>query len=68
MDNKTQLALILLLISLAVSIYFCINSEALLSGGYDLAVDGFVVARTLMIIFTLHLLVKLGDFIINKKD
>ncbi|MGG4268517.1 hypothetical protein [Peribacillus simplex] len=67
MNNKTQLALILLLISLAVSIYFCF-SEALLSGGYELAVDGFVVARALMIIFTLHLLVKLGDFIINKKD
>ncbi|MGE7603477.1 hypothetical protein ACQKL5_13465 [Peribacillus sp. NPDC097675] len=68
MDNKTQLALILHLISLAVSIYFSINPEALLRGGYDLAVDGLVVARTLMIIFTLYVFVKLGEFITNKKD
>ncbi|WP_286178809.1 hypothetical protein [Bacillus sp. B4EP4a] len=66
MNDKTQLSLILLLISLAISIYFCF-SEGLLRGGYELAVDGFVVARALMIIYTLHLLGKLGDVIINNK-
>ncbi|CAH0320315.1 hypothetical protein AAEY33_10085 [Peribacillus simplex] len=68
MNKKTQLALMFLLIPLAISIYFWF-SEALLRGGYDLAIDGFVVARALMIIYTLHLLGKLGEFIIkNKKD
>ena len=68
MDNKTQLGLTLRLISLAVSIYFCFNTEALLRGGYASAIDGLVVARTLMIIFTLYLIIKLGDFFISKKD
>ncbi|MDQ0884868.1 hypothetical protein [Peribacillus sp. V2I11] len=67
MDKKTQLALIFLLTPPAISIYFWF-SEALLRGGYDLAIDGFVVARTLMIIYTLHLLGILGEFISpNKK-
>ncbi|WP_347939755.1 hypothetical protein AAEY33_16440 [Peribacillus simplex] len=69
MDKKTQLALIFLLIPLAISIYFWFSDSALLRGGYDSALDGFVVARALMIIYTLHLLGKLGEFIIkNKKD
>ncbi|MGE7182425.1 hypothetical protein ACQKKK_00210 [Peribacillus sp. NPDC006672] len=67
MDNKTQLAFILVLIPLAISIFICFKPELLISGGYDLALDGYVVSRTMMIIFTLHLLVKLGEFIINKK-
>ncbi|WP_260398786.1 hypothetical protein [Peribacillus simplex] len=67
MDNKTQLAFILVLIPLAISIFICFKPELLISGGYDSALDGYVVSRTMMIIFTLHLLVKLGEFIINKK-
>ncbi|MDF9760062.1 MULTISPECIES: hypothetical protein [Peribacillus] len=65
MDNKTQLAFILVLIPLAISIFICFKPELLISGGYDSALDGYVVS---MIIFTLHLLVKLGGFIINKKN
>ncbi|MDM5452383.1 hypothetical protein [Peribacillus simplex] len=66
MDNKTQLAFILVLIPLAISIFICFKPELLIPGGYDSALDGYVVSRTMMIIFTLHLLVKLGEFIINK--
>ncbi|MDV7766192.1 hypothetical protein [Peribacillus sp. CSMR9] len=58
MDNKTQLAFILVLIPLAISIFICFKPELLISGGYDSA----------LVIFTLHLLVKLGEFIINKKN
>ncbi|MEI2357802.1 hypothetical protein V8V70_16255, partial [Mesobacillus zeae] len=32
------------------------------------AIDGYVISRTLLFIFTLNLLTKLGYFIINKKD
>ncbi len=57
-----------LLIPLAILISFWF-SEALLRGEYDLAIDGFVVARALIIIYTLHLLGELGELIIkNKKD
>ncbi|WP_260288570.1 hypothetical protein [Peribacillus aracenensis] len=66
--KKTQLALMFLLIPLAILISFWF-SEALLRGEDDLAIDGFVVARALIIINTLHLLGELGEFIIkNKKD
>lgn len=62
-SNRSQFGFILILIAFVISITFCFNPEALLKGGYDLAMDGLVVARTLM-----NLLVKIGDLIINKKD
>ncbi|KIL72445.1 hypothetical protein SD78_4342 [Bacillus badius] len=36
--------------------------------GYDLAIDGYVISKTLIVIFTLYLLSKLGYYSINKKD
>ncbi|MBT2664656.1 hypothetical protein J7J00_04045 [Bacillus sp. ISL-4] len=68
MSNRSQFGFILILIAFVISITFCLNPEALLRGGYDLAIDGLVVSRTLMIIFSLYLLVKIGDLIINKKE
>lgn len=68
MSNKSQLALLMMLLSFAISIYLCFNSKILIPKGYELAIDGYVISRTLIIIFTLYLLAKLGDFLINKKD
>ncbi|WP_251025401.1 hypothetical protein [Bacillus sp. ISL-57] len=68
MSNRSQFGVILILIAFIISIAFSLNPEALLRGGYDLAIDGLVVSRTLMIIFSLYLLVKIGDLFINRKD
>ncbi|MDM5310977.1 hypothetical protein [Peribacillus frigoritolerans] len=68
MSNRSQFGVILILIAFVISITFCLNPEVLLSGGYDLAIDGLVVSRTLMIIFSLYLLVKIRDLFINRKD
>ncbi|MCY9138186.1 hypothetical protein AB9M93_15190 [Peribacillus frigoritolerans] len=67
MQNNSKLGIVLILISLAVSIYFLIDSKSLIPKGYELAIDGYVISRNLMIIFTLYLVAKLGDFLINKK-
>jgi hypothetical protein len=68
MSNRSQFGVILILIAFVISITFCLNPKVLLRGGYDLAIDGLVVSRTLMIIFSLYLLVKIGDLFINRKD
>ncbi|WP_043926619.1 hypothetical protein [Bacillus haynesii] len=67
--KKSGLFGILLIISaLIISMYFMLNTQALIPSGYDLAIHGIVISRTLMIVFTLYLLSKLGYFLLNKKD
>lgn len=68
MQNNSKLGIVIILISLALSIYFLIDSESLIPKGYELAIDGYVISRNIMIIFTLYLVSKLGGFLINKKD
>ncbi|TDL86653.1 hypothetical protein E2R55_21375 [Vibrio vulnificus] len=68
MSNRSQFGVILILIAFVISITFCFNPKLLIPRGYDLAIDGLVVSRTLMIIFSLYLLVKIGDLFINRKD
>lgn len=68
MENKSILVYLLILLPLAVSIYFVINPKSLIPPGYDLATDGYVVSKTLIIIFTLYLISKLGYLLLNKKD
>ncbi|AIX07549.1 hypothetical protein ACMXZI_07825 [Bacillus subtilis] len=60
--------IILVIIALLVSMYFMFNTKALIPAGYDLAIHGIVISRTLMIAFTLYLVSKLGYFLLNKKD
>ncbi|KIN30322.1 hypothetical protein BS11774_15440 [Bacillus subtilis] len=62
------LGIILVIIALLVSMYFMFNTKALIPAGYDLAIHGIVISRTLMIAFTLYLVSKLGYFLLNKKD
>ncbi|WP_412055575.1 hypothetical protein [Bacillus inaquosorum] len=67
--GKTGLfGIILVIIALLVSMYFMFNTKALVPAGYDLAIHGIVISRTLMIAFTLYLVSKLGYFLLNKKD
>ncbi|XAO97494.1 hypothetical protein ABBS62_08570 [Bacillus subtilis subsp. subtilis] len=61
------LGIILVIIALLVSMYFMFNTKALIPAGYDLAIHGIVISRTLMIAFTLYLVSKLGYFLLNKK-
>ncbi|OIR59691.1 hypothetical protein BLL41_18835 [Bacillus sp. FMQ74] len=44
------------------------SNNTLVPAGYDLAIHGIVISRTLMIAFTLYLVSKLGYFLLNKKD
>ncbi|MCY7867845.1 hypothetical protein MOD48_18845 [Bacillus spizizenii] len=67
--EKTGLfGIILVIIALLVSMYFMFNTKALIPAGYDLAIHGIVISRTLMIAFSLYLVSKLGYFLLNKKD
>ncbi len=66
--NKNILAYILILLPLVLSIYFFINLEPLIPRGYELAIDAYVISKTLLFVLSLYLLSKLGYFIINKKD
>lgn len=68
MENKSVFAYFLLIIPLVCSIYFVIHPKSLIPQGYDLAIDGYVISKTLMIIFTLYLTSKLGFYFINKKN
>ncbi|AUZ26568.1 hypothetical protein [Bacillus cabrialesii] len=60
--------MILVIVALLVSMYFMFNTKALIPAGYDLAIHGIVISRTIMIAFTLYLVSKLGYFLLNKKD
>ncbi|MCL6428382.1 MULTISPECIES: hypothetical protein [Bacillus] len=67
--EKTSLfGMILVIVALLISIYFMCNTNALVPAGYDLAIHGIVISRTVMIAFTLYLVSKLGYFLLNKKD
>ncbi len=64
------LAVICIIAPILFGLWLSFNSEFLIPSGYDLAIDGYVISRTLMIIFCLYLLTKLGYFILEsrKKD
>lgn len=69
--NKQVLGLILVIIPLIFFVYLNFNSEQILiPAGYDLAIDGYIVSRSLVMIFTFYLLTKLGYFMLKetKKD
>lgn len=65
MENKSGYAYIIILLALLLAIYTLFDSR-LVPAGYELAVDGLVISRTLMIIFILHLVSKIGFTIIGK--
>lgn len=68
MGDKSKLAYMLIFFSLIMAVYLIMNSKFLMPKGYELAIDGFVLSRTLLIIFVLYVVVKLGFYLLNKKD
>ncbi|MBM7713146.1 hypothetical protein JOC94_000112 [Bacillus thermophilus] len=72
MNNELKLliAMFLIIVPILLSIFFSFKSELLLPKGYDLALDGYVISKTMVMIFTFYLLTKTGFFILRhiKKD
>lgn len=68
MNKKDTLGYICIVIPLIISIYFFINSVKLIPAGYELAIDGYLISKTIMFVFSLYLLSKLGFFIIKQKN
>lgn len=68
MSNKSTLAVFLIAIPILIAAFLIINPDLLLSGGYELALDGFVLSRTLVIIFILYMLFKLGLMLVKQSD
>ncbi len=67
MDNKYKLlGLLCIIIPILSAIYILLNSNILIPKGYNLAIDGYVISRNLMVIFLLYLLSKLGYFLSTK--
>jgi len=67
MDNKYKLlGLLCIIIPILSAIYILLNSSILIPKGYNLAIDGYVISRNLMVIFLLYLLSKLGYFLSTK--
>ncbi|WP_338754903.1 hypothetical protein [Bacillus sp. FJAT-52991] len=69
-EFKFMIAILFISAPILFSIYLNFQNELLIPKGYDLAIDGYVISRTLMIISTFYLLTKAGYFIIKntKKD
>lgn len=67
MGNRSVVAYILIFLSLALSIYLFVNPNLLVPKGYELAIDGYLISRTLVMIFALYLVSKLGYALLNKK-
>ena len=68
MSNKSTVAVFLIAIPILIAAFIIINPSILLSGGYELALDGYVISRTLVIIFILYMLFKLGLVLAKQSD
>ncbi|GGO03362.1 hypothetical protein GCM10010969_27550 [Saccharibacillus kuerlensis] len=69
-EDLPTFAYILIVAPIICVLFLVFKSELLIPPGYDLAINGYVISRTLIIIFGLYLLTKLGYFILRntKKD
>lgn len=67
MNNKSSFAYILISISLVITFFIIVKPDILIPAGYDLEIDGYVISRTLMLIFGLYSLLKLGLFFADQK-
>ena len=63
-EARRIIAVLFISIPLLIALYLCFNSQLLIPYDYD-ATEGFIIARTLIIIFTLYLFTKIG-FVIFK--
>lgn len=68
MSDHKQLGFIILVLTMIISLYFIFNSAALLPSGYSSAIDGYIISRSLFIIFILYIIAKVGFIFLTKKD
>lgn len=55
-----------ILISLIITIILITIPSALIPNGYELAIDGYILSRTLCILYLLNLLSKIGFYFLKK--
>lgn len=60
MSNQRNLGFVIIGLVLIIAIILFSNSKLLIPAGYELAIDGYVIARTLVIVFILYIVSKLG--------
>lgn len=68
MQNNKLLGYVLIILSFGAAIYLLSSQKALMPAGYDLGVDGYLVARALIFLFILYATFKFGYFLLTKKD
>ena len=62
-ESKLLIATICIIVPILLSILLYFKGDLLIPKGYELAIDGYVISKTLILIFLLHLLSKLGYFL-----
>ena len=60
MSNQRNLGFVIIGLILIITIILLSNSKLLIPAGYELSIDGYIIARTLVIIFILYIVSKLG--------
>ncbi|QJX80313.1 hypothetical protein [Priestia megaterium] len=68
MQNNKLFGYVLIILSFGAAVYLLSSERALMPAGYDLGVDGYLVARALIFLFILYALFKFGYFLLTKKD
>lgn len=58
-----SLAILGYILPIIVLSYLYFNSKALIPAGYDLAIDGYVISKNLVLICNLYFISKLGIFL-----
>lgn len=69
MFQKNQYGYTLIGVSVLIGFLVLFNENWIIPPGYDLAIDGYIVSRTLIIIFIINIISKVGFCALaNKKD
>lgn len=64
--NNQKLGFLLLFIVMFISVLFFSQSSFLIPNGYELAIDGYLISRTLLLIFMLYLISKIAFLQLKK--
>ncbi|HCL0577132.1 hypothetical protein [Bacillus safensis] len=68
MKNKEILGYILIGTCLLISLFFSFNTDALIPNGYELALNGIVISKAIMVGISIYLTFKIGQLLIKKKE
>lgn len=66
--NYKPLGILLIILPILSALYILLNSNLLIPKGYELALDGYVISRNLMVIFLLYLLSKFGYTLLQNRN